>query len=144
LSGLVTQTDTLQERSLKFSPFSRHLLQYVGLIVASGKLLISIAWNINFLKADVHYQRGLWFKQAGRDQLALTSFDKGLAFEPFTERIHYDRAFVLLNLGRLREAVDSLALCLEQTPFFEGGRREYARLLENLRQIDETSEFLPE
>ena len=67
--------------------------------------------------------------QQGKNELALESFNKGLVFEPFAEKIHYDRAFVLTNLGRVQEAIDSLGRCLEYTPFFGRARREYTALV---------------
>ena len=129
LSGLVFQSDALKARVLRISFRTRKLLQGAGSMVAVVGLLIAVNWNINFLTADIWYQKGLWLMQQGKNELALEAFNKGLDFEPFAEKIHYDRAFVLTNLGRVQEAIASLESCLEYAPFFGRARTEHRVLL---------------
>ena len=129
LSGLVFQSDALKARVLSISFRTRQLLQGAGSMVAVVGLLIAVNWNINFLTADIYYQKGLWLRQQGKNELALEAFNKGLEFEPFAEKIHYDRAFALTNLGRVQEAIDSLENCLEYAPFFGRARTKYRALL---------------
>lgn len=144
LSGLVAQSDPIQKGISRISPRLQYLLQSTGWVVVTLGLLISVNWNLNFFNAEIHYQRGLSFKQAGLATPTLEFFDKGLGYDPFAERIHYDKAFILANLGRFEEASESLALGLEQTPFFEKARVDYALFLANLGQTDQALEFLAE
>ena len=135
LSGLVTTTGP---RKKKVNQVTRtlNLLKYPGLIAVFAAVSISLMWSIRFTLAETAYRDGQYLKDEGLYHQALALYDEGISYEPFAERIHYEKAHVLARLGRLSAAADSMVECLTRTPYFGRGRKEYAMLLSDLGQVD--------
>ncbi len=137
LSAFVNEGDFVTRFFERTQGAWQGILKYVGLAFTVPLLILAIIWNINFTQSEIYYRIGQLLKKQGRLQDALLFFEKGLQYEPFAERIYYDRSFVLAKLGRPREAAESMRHCLEQVPYFGKARKEYAMFLSDSGEIDE-------
>lgn len=135
LSGLVTTKGLRNEKASEVTP-TRNIFKYAGFVVGLVVLSVSLVWSVRFTLAETAYRDGQYFKNEGRYHEALEFYEKGIGYEPFAERIYYEKAHVLARMGKMMAAADSMMECLTRTPYFGRARKEYAMLLADLGQVD--------
>ena len=84
---------------------------------------------------DDFLARGARFVDAGADAEALAVYDEGIAACPAHGILHFNRAIVLENLGRLDDSVTAYEACLALEPDFADAHWNVARLYE-LRGVE--------
>lgn len=110
-------------------------------VVIGAAVLVFAWWNAELFLAEYHYQKGLKEKEAGRQEQALTQFEKAVEILP--ERAQYQRTLGQTshdaykpgsgNLRPLYRAYDAYREVLIDDPEYPYGWFEIARVLEDFR-----------
>lgn len=146
LSGLmeidqkISMKDPAKRMFSSLPLFMKGFLKYSSAFLCLFTLILAFIWNRNFTLSEVNYRIGQLLKRQGRLGDSLLFFERGLKYEPFAERIYYDRAFVLAKLGQVNKAAESMKNCLKEVPYFGKARKEYAMFLSEMGQYEQALE----
>lgn len=117
------------------------IIVFLSLLTVTMVTFSVLAYRM--VQSEWHYRAGQLLKAIPKLRASLREYNLANEYEPFNERVYYDRAFVKLKLGDVNGAIEDLAKCLSYVPYFGKARKEYAIILYKANRLDEAlSEFL--
>lgn len=147
-TGIITTTAgyTGSERFSKVYEWIERKIEVLPTIFLSLTVVVMVffsVWAYRMVQSEWHYRAGQMLKTIPKLRAALKEYNVANKYEPFNERVYYDRAFVRLKLGDISGALKDIRKCLSYVPYFGKARKEYAIMLFKANKMEQAlAEFL--
>jgi len=135
LQGKLAKAEEVLQRGVAQNPFATPLyLDWAGLLAAEGKsdAVAKVITNLRqhqLKSADVALAIGDFYVKERNPDAALAEYHRGLSLDPKQKEIKYHLVALLLDLGKVQDAVPLDKEILKQNPTSVDGRIAQARIL---------------